>query len=134
MLRLARFTASSELEEKAAAIGRAFSNSLKERPSAYANFMNAVDFSIGPSYEVVISGISGNNDTNDMINALRGRFLPNKVVMLRSAENASLGLDELAGFLKHHVSIEGRATAYVCVDNSCKTPTTEVSRMLELIR
>ena len=43
----------------------------------------AVDFMSGPSYEVVVAGKPEAEDTKKMVNALRTRFLPNKVVILR---------------------------------------------------
>ncbi len=134
MLRLARFTGMPDLEEKAAEIGRAFSNSLRERPSAYTYFMTALDFGIGPSYEVVIAGRSGGSDTKEMINILRSSYIPNKVVILRPVEEASPGIDRLAGFLKGHVSLDAKATAYVCLDNSCKAPTNDTGKMLEMMK
>ncbi|MFC1868379.1 thioredoxin domain-containing protein [Thermodesulfobacteriota bacterium] len=134
MLRLARFTGRAELEERAAETERAFSSAIAQMPSAYTQFLVAVDFGIGPSYEVVIAGKPGSNDTKEMIKALRGTFIPNKVILLRPTEHASPGIDSLAGFIKQHVSIDDRATAYVCMNNSCKAPTTEVSEMLDLIK
>jgi len=133
MLRLARFTGRSDLEERATEIGRAFSSSIEQMPSAYTQFMTAVDFGIGPSYEVVIAGKSDGDDTQEMIKALRRNFIPNKVTMLRPVEKTNPGINSLAGFVKHYESIGNRATAYVCLNNTCKAPTTEVSKMLELI-
>ncbi|MDB9823411.1 thioredoxin domain-containing protein [Deltaproteobacteria bacterium] len=133
ILRLARITGRSDLEEMAAEIGRAFSNEIKQHPSAFTYFMTAVDFSIGPSYEVVIAGNPEKDDTRKMLKALRRNFTPNKVTIMRSSEEAEPGIDSLAGFVKNHGSIDGRATAYVCVNNSCKAPTTEVERMLESV-
>jgi uncharacterized protein YyaL (SSP411 family) len=130
MLRLARFTGRTDLEETAAGIGRAFSSIIGQMPSAYTQFMTAVDFGIGPSYEVVIAGRSDSNDTREMIKALRRHFIPNMVTILRPVEEREPGIDRLAGFVKDHVSINHRATAYVCMNNSCKTPTTEVAKML----
>jgi uncharacterized protein YyaL (SSP411 family) len=131
MLRLARLTGRIDLEERAAEIGRAFSATIGQMPSVYTQFMTAVDFAIGPSYEVVIAGRSDSNDTREMINALRRRFIPNMVTILRPVEEKEPGIDRLAGFIKDHVSIDDRATAYVCLNNSCRAPTTEIEKMLE---
>jgi uncharacterized protein YyaL (SSP411 family) len=130
MLRLARFTGRTDLEERAAEIGRAFSRTIGQMPSVYTQFITAVDFAIGPSYEVVIAGRSDSNDTREMINALRRHFIPNMVTILRPVEENEPGIDRLAGFVKDHISIDDRATAYVCQNNSCKAPTTEVAKML----
>ncbi len=134
LLRLARFTADTQLEERATEMGRAFSKAVKQFPSGYTQFLVAVDFGIGPSYEVVIVGKSGANDTEEMLEALRSRFIPNKVTLFRPTEIETPHIDKLAEYLKYQVSLDGKATAYVCTNFACKEPTTEVDKMLELIK
>ena len=58
LLRLGRITAASDLEEKAAQIGRAFSEKVGQLPLAHTQFLVAVDFAVGSSYEVIIVGDS----------------------------------------------------------------------------
>jgi uncharacterized protein YyaL (SSP411 family) len=133
LLRLARITGRSDLEEMASQILQAFSSEVKQLPSAFTYFLTAVDFSIGPSYEVVIAGNSENDDTQAMIKALRSKFIPNRVTILRPTQKSDPGIDRLASFVKSHVTIDGRATAYVCINNACKAPTTDVISMLESV-
>jgi uncharacterized protein YyaL (SSP411 family) len=133
LLRLGRMTANSDLEEKAAKIGSAFSGSIKKSPSAHTQLMVALDFGIGPCYEVVIAGKAQTEDTKAMVNALRTRFLPNKVVLFNPDGRESPELAKLAEFTKNQSSIEGKATAYVCLNYNCKLPTTDINKMLELL-
>jgi uncharacterized protein YyaL (SSP411 family) len=133
LLRLGRMTANSDLEEKAAKIGRAFSRSVKQSPAAHSQLMAALDFGIGPCYEVVIAGNAQAEDINAMVKALRTRFLPNKVVLLNPSDQESPEIAQLAEFTKNQSSIGGKATAYVCLDYSCKVPTTDINEMLELL-
>jgi hypothetical protein len=133
LLRLARFTGNSQLEERAMELGRAFSKAVNQFPSGYTQFLVAVDFGIGPSYEVVIVGKTEGDDTRKMVEALRTRFIPNKVTVFRPSEVESPHIDRLADYVKHQVSLDGKATAYVCTNFACKEPTTEAGKMLELI-
>jgi uncharacterized protein YyaL (SSP411 family) len=133
LLRLGRMTANSDLEEKAAKIGSAFSGSVKQSPSAHTQLMVALDFGIGPCYEVVIAGNVQAEDTKAMVKALRARFLPNKVVLLNPNGRESPEIAKLAEFTKNQPSIDGRATAYVCLNYNCKLPTTDINKMLELL-
>jgi len=133
LLRLGRMTATPDLEEKAARIGSAFSGSVKKLPSAHTQLMVALDFGIGPCYEVVIAGKAQAKDTKAMAKALRTSFLPNKVVLLNPGERESPETAKLAEFTKNQSSIEGRATAYVCMNYNCKLPTTDIDKMLELL-
>jgi uncharacterized protein YyaL (SSP411 family) len=133
LLRLGRMTANSGLEEKAAKIGSAFSKRVKQAPLAHTQLMVALDFGVGPCYEVVIAGNSEAKDTGAMFKALRTHFLPNKVVLLNSNEQESPEIAQLAGFTKNQSSIEGKATAYICLNYNCKLPTTDINTMLELL-
>ncbi len=134
LLRLGRLTAKSDLEEKAATIGKVFSESISESPSAHTQLMAAVDFGIGPSYEVVIVGNSKAKDTKEMVQALHTHFIPNKVVLLRPIDQEAPGIERLAKFTKYQTSIDNRATAYVCLNYNCKLPTTDKGKMLELLK
>ena len=133
LLRLGRMTATSDLEEKAARIGIAFSGSVKQLPSAHTQLMVALNFGIGPCYEVVIAGKAQAEDTKAMVKALRTRFLPNKVLLLNPGERKSSKITKIAEFTKNQSSIDGRATAYVCMNYNCKLPTTDIDKMLQLL-
>ncbi|MDH4269235.1 MAG: thioredoxin domain-containing protein [Dehalococcoidia bacterium] len=133
LFRIGRITTNSDLEEKAAKIGHAFSESVKQLPSAHTQLMVALDFGIGPCYEVVIAGNANAEDTKAMVRALRTRFLPNKVVLLNASEQKSPEIAQLAAFTRNQPSIGGKATAYVCLNYNCKLPTTDINKMLELL-
>ena len=134
LLRLARLTGDSDLDEKAAKIGRAFSEQVKQLPSGYTQFLISADMSIGPSYEVVVAGSSNAKDTVEMLKALNTPFIPNQVILFRPTDQKSPDIDTIAEFVKNHVSREGKATAYVCLGNACKAPTTDIKEMLNLLK
>ncbi len=133
LLRLGRITADSHLEEKAARIGIAFSGDVESSPSAHTLLMIAIDFGMGPSHEVVISGNSDGKDAEEMLQALQRQFIPNKVVILRPTEQESPDIDRLVQFTKNYPNIDDKATAYICLDYSCELPTTNVDSMLQLL-
>ena len=130
LLRLGRITGKSELEEKAASIGRAFSAQVSGGPSAHAQLLCALDFGVGPSYEVVIAGDSDSADTRAMIAAVRRTFAPNKVALFRPAGVESPEVTEIAEFTKNQKAREGKATAYVCRNHRCSLPTTDIETMI----
>ncbi len=133
LLRLSRITSDSSLEERAAKIGSAFSGNIRQMPSAYTQFLVGLDFALGPSYEIVITGDSGKENTMAMLNVLRREFLPNKILLFRPTEAEAPDISRLATFTKDMSTIDGMATAYVCSNYSCKTPTTDINKMLELL-
>jgi len=134
LLRLARFCARADLEEKASKIVSAFSEQIQKVPSGYTHFLTALDFGFGPAFEVVITGPSGRRDIVDMLAALRRSFIPNRVTLFRPADQKFPGIDRVSGFTGKHDMIDGKATAYVCVGHFCKLPTTDVGEMLDLLK
>ena len=133
LLRLGRITAGADFEEKAAKIGRAFYSSVSQLPSAYTQLMAAADFAIGPSYEVVIAGDLQTNDTRQMLDAIRGLFVPNKIVILHPTDHEFAAIEDIAPFIKNHSSIIGKATAYVCLNYNCQLPTQDVGSLHGLL-
>jgi hypothetical protein len=99
---------------------------------AYTLFMTGLDFGLGPSYEVVIVGDPDAEDTRAMLEAVRKTYSPNKVVLLRGTEKNS-EITAIAEFTKGQTTIEGKATAFVCLNHVCNLPTTDVNKMLELL-
>jgi len=133
LIRLARLLGDTTYEDHAITIGRVFSSEIKRAPSAFSMMLLALDFAIGPSFEIVVAGNPESEDTRDMIQQIRGKFIPRKVVLLRGTKDQSRAITELAPFTKFHEPLEGKATAHVCIDHNCKLPTTDLKRMMELI-
>ena len=110
---------------------KAFGGDVRKNPAAHTQLLNAVDFGVGPSYEVVIAGIHGAQDTIAMLHALRSSFAPNKVVLFRPDGEAVPAITQLAEFTLNQKSLGGKATAYVCLNYACKAPTTDLKAMMK---
>jgi uncharacterized protein YyaL (SSP411 family) len=132
LLRLGRMIANAGFEEKAAQIGSSFSATIWQVPMSYTQMMTALDFALGPTSVVVIAGDAGAEDTKAMLAALKKEFIPGKVVILRTGEDSEiLGIAE---YTRDLTSIEGRATAYICKNYSCRLPVTDAGEMMELLK
>jgi len=131
LIRLGRVAADEDFDEKASIIGKVFSKNVKDSPAAHNQLMVALDFAIGPSYQVVIAGNSQAEDTKNMLRAINTKFLPNLLVFLNPIEQESPGIHDIAEFIKYMPNIDDKATAYVCINYTCKKPTTEVNEMLK---
>ncbi|MEK7803489.1 MAG: thioredoxin domain-containing protein [Deltaproteobacteria bacterium] len=132
-IRLARMTGNPKFQETALQIVKTFSRRVLQSLISYTQFMSAVDFLIGPSYEIVIVGDSKADDTTVMLKALREQFIPNKVVLFRPADVKLPEITTLTAFTSNLIGIEGKATAYVCQDYACKLPTIDREDMLKLL-
>lgn len=133
LLRLGRITADSALESKADQIGRAFSGNVGQLPSAHTQLLVAIEFGLGPSYEVVVAGSPGESDTAAMLQQLRKPFVPNKVVLLRPSNESAPAIAAVAPYTENQTGIDGKATAYVCRNYNCELPTTDPAKVLELL-
>ncbi len=134
LLRLGRITANTDFEKKAAQIAKTFSESVRMAPSAHTMLMQALDFAVGPSYEIVIAGNPDAEDTKKMLQALGQRFVPNKIVLMRPLDSEDPEISKIAGFTKYQKALNDKATAYVCLKYACKNPTTDPAKMLDLLQ
>jgi uncharacterized protein YyaL (SSP411 family) len=133
LLRLGRIIANVEFDKKAAVIGQVFRLDVERTPSAHTFLLTSVYLSLGPSYEVIIAGNSQAKDTEAMLKAIWKAFIPNKVVILRPTEKTAPEIVKVAKFTQPMQSINGKATAYICLNYACKMPTTDIKKMLEVL-
>lgn len=131
LLRLGRLTARSDLEKAGTEVLRAFGGQISRSPAGFTGMMCAFDFLSGPTNEIVIAGMPGSEDVEEMLRALRRTYLPSAVVVFRPAGQEIPAISILAPYTLDQKEIEGKATAYVCSDHACQLPVTSVEEMLE---
>lgn len=129
LLRLSHLTGDSVMEDKASDIAKAFGGTADSQPLGHTMFLCALDFALGPSYEVALVGTMDDAGIVEMLRALRLRFLPSIAVIVVSGEEVR----RIAQFTQNLPQMSGKATAYVCADYSCELPTNEAGRMIELL-
>lgn len=132
ILKIARLTAAPELEDKAARMAAAFSPQISRHPASFSMHMNSLDFTLGPSFEIVIAGDRDSPETRRFLEALSGEYLPNKVVILKDAANEE-EISRIAPYTRSHSPVNGKTTGYVCSNYECRLPTNDPARLLELI-
>ena len=134
LLRLGRITGESKYENMAATIGKIFSENVEKSPTAYTQLLSAVDFGIGPSYEIVVVGDRLSEDTQSMLRHIQESFLPNKVVILKPSDSQQKEVVRIAPFTKTQIAMNGKATAYVCQNYACESPTTNITEMMSSLK
>ena len=121
------------MDTRANEIYKAFAAPADAMPEAFTQFLCGLDFALGSSSEVIIIGDLGKPDTQEMLRVLRKQFLPNNVVLFRPEESAQPDIETIAPFVTSHSLINGKATVFVCTDNTCHRPTNDPQKMLELL-
>ena len=129
MLRLARMTGKIDLEKEVEGLLRGFSSTVAEAPMAFTQFLNFLDFYLGPSQEIVLVGKPDWETTRSMTAAIQRKFLPNKVLLFRAEDDTGEKLADLCPFVEGMKSRDRKATAYLCEGFSCKTPLTDLAAL-----
>ena len=133
LLRLGRITADPSLEEKAEQVVQNFSGHVTSGPVSFAYFLSALEYVIGTSFEIVVTGKTGAEDTKKMLNALRRKFVPTKVLLFRPSEVDVAPITKYADFTREHISVDGKATAYLCTNYNCKLPITDTQELMGML-
>ncbi|HET8774281.1 MAG TPA: thioredoxin domain-containing protein [Thermoanaerobaculia bacterium] len=123
LVRLSRITANEVYEQQAAELLRAASDEVSLAPSASTHLLSALDFSLGPSFEIVLSG----DDVAAMRRAVFAPFVPSKVVVHRPS--GSSPITRIAPYTEEQRAIGEKATAYVCRNYACKLPVTDPAKI-----
>ena len=134
LLRLYQLTGDGDFEEKAEIISKVFAENVRATPSAYTFLMIAVDYAVGPSYSLVVAGDTEKEDTLFMIKSFRTKYLPNKSFIFRPTDEDYPLIDKFSNFVQFFDKFGDKATAYVCINKTCKAPTNHTEKALEYLK
>ena len=133
LLRLARLTANIAYEEYANKTMQAFSRTVAEMPEAHVFTLLALDFALGPTYEIIVVGNPDTDDTRSMLDIIRKSYVPNGVALFLPYKETTEKTPAIFAHVADYKPIGGKATAYVCQNQICKQPTNEVSKLMDLL-
>ena len=129
LLRLARLSGEVSFEDYAGKLLKAFSEEVKRQPLGYTFMLVGLEFALGPTFNVFLVGDPAHKETVAMLTALRKNYLPNLTVTIWTPETAKSAAPGVV-----YEKIEGKATAYVCRNQTCMPPTNQPEKMIELIK
>lgn len=119
LLRLAKLTGNAAYDEAAVGIMESTVALMQRAPTAAGQMLMGVDFHLGPTYEVVMAGEPGGQETQAAVDKLQKRFLPNKVSAFAAGDDP---LPALAGLLAGKATEGDSPTLYVCENFTCQEP------------
>lgn len=125
LARLARITAKPDYEEAARELLRMTADEVSLAPSTSAHLMSALDFFLGPSLEIVLTG----DPLDELRRAVFHSFVPNKIVLRHDP-----AIEATAPFTRTLKPLAGKPTAYVCTDYLCRLPTSDPEKVRESLR
>ncbi|MBU3153407.1 thioredoxin domain-containing protein [Clostridium estertheticum] len=130
MLRLARLTANTKLEDEAVLQFKIFASKVKTIESAHAYFMTALLYSTVPGKDIIISGDENSGETKAMIKEINSTYLPFATVVLNAGDGS---LNSINSELAAHKPLMGKTTAYICENYTCREPINNLQKFSESI-
>ena len=129
LLRLAKHLDKPEFHDKAVETLKLYFHQMETMPSGSGQLLCELAFLLSTPKEIAIVGEKGDAQTEAMLTALHGTYLPNKIVALsESADGQTLPL------LANKPQVDNTATAYVCENYVCQAPTTDVEAFVEMLQ
>ncbi|HHW22487.1 MAG TPA: hypothetical protein GXX26_06340 [Clostridiaceae bacterium] len=130
MIKLSRLTGRYDLEERAHDILKAFSGSISASPFSHAYSLMALMYEKEKGQEVVIVSDSYEKAA-PFIEKINEEFRPFTVSILYDPKDTVLY--EIAPFIKSYSAINGKTTAYVCENHSCKAPVSDLKEFCSIL-
>ncbi|HYM79855.1 MAG TPA: thioredoxin domain-containing protein [Candidatus Limnocylindria bacterium] len=124
LLRLARLLDRREWIEKGDRMLDYYARRLDGMPVAMPQMLVAMDLAQSPPRHIVIAGAPAAEDTRALLAELDRRFRPHDELVMVDDGNRSR-LAALAPFAAALGTRDGKATAYVCENYTCRLPTTD---------
>jgi len=129
LLHLALNTGNQDYATKGATPLRAMHELMSRAPAGTGQWLAALDFYVSSPKEIAIVGPREDPATQELLDTVFGRFLPNKVVVgaeagQSSSDDADPSYSRLP-LLQERGMVNGRPTAYVCRNYACQLPVTE---------
>ncbi len=129
LVRLARLTGATELEELGALTIKAFAGGIEGGPASHTQLLAAVDVLVGPAFELVLAGDLDAPGTAEARRAAGRVFAPRAVFVPRRS-GADAALAQLAPYTAEQQARDGQPTVYLCRGFACEAPTADVTGAL----
>jgi uncharacterized protein YyaL (SSP411 family) len=137
LLRLAGLAVEPRYAELAQAALGPMQPLLARYPLGFAQWLIALDYALSHPREVAIVGAPEAADTRALLEVCTTGYRPHQIVALGAPAQGSvrdLGPTEEVPLLQDRSPIEGHATAYVCVDFTCRAPVTDPAALQALLK
>ena len=121
LLRLAKLTGQSDLEEKAVRTLQLFRRQMARMPMAFGQMLIAADFYLGPVDELAVIGRRDDVETQAVLRRIHRTFQPHRVIAFAD-EAESAPMSEAVPLLAGRTMQSGRVTIYLCRGHTCQEP------------
>jgi uncharacterized protein YyaL (SSP411 family) len=125
LLTLGAYEGAARFIEPAESALRAMVLTASQHPSAFAGWLNTMDFAIGPQLQLAIAGSPSDARFDELLSRFNSEYIPNLIVA-----GGEPGADDQPTLMAERSMREDRPTAYLCQGFVCQLPTTEADELL----
>jgi hypothetical protein len=93
----------------------------------------AFDFSSSKPRQIVIAGKKDAPETNALLAEVHRHFLPKTIILLADGAEGQNYLGEKIEAIRSMSMVDGKSTAYVCENFTCKAPVTDPKALAGLV-
>ncbi|RME61311.1 MAG: thioredoxin domain-containing protein [Caldilineae bacterium] len=129
LLRLAVLTGNDEYRQQAIRIFQLMAAAMEQQPTGFGRLLCALSAYLQPSREVVIVGEPEAPATQALLREVWSRYLPTTTLALKRPQE-----ETYFPLFAARTLVEGRPTAYVCENYTCRLPVTEPEALAALLR
>jgi hypothetical protein len=129
LLRLSALAVEPRYAEEARRSLRQVQGMVGRYPLGFGQWLSALEYALADTREIAIVGELREAETQALLGACRVGFRPHRVLAVRDPgqEGPTVPL------LQDRPRVDGQATAYVCVDFTCRRPVTDPEALQELL-
>ncbi len=124
LLKLAAITGREDFKQPAGATLHLFAARLQSQPAGLAYMLQALDFSLEEPRRVVIAGDVNSKKFRELLVAAHAVYQPNKIM---------LGNAGVVEPFAQTLPAKDEATVFVCTGNACQLPTSDTTKVKELL-
>lgn len=128
LLRLSRLTGTEQWERKAEQQLLDFRSVLEEHPSGYTAFLQAIQFALHPSQELILAGSLNSKELPKMQHIFFSSFRPFASVLYQEGS-----LSETVPWIKDYPLTPNQTTAYLCENFTCQKPVHQIEEFQTLL-
>jgi len=130
LLRLAQLAVEPDYEKEARQSLRQVQAMLGRYPLGFGQWLTALEYALAETREIAVLGSRDAEDVRRLLEVCRDGFRPHQVVAVGDPADDEA---DAVPLLMDREKIDGQATAYVCVDFSCRRPVTDPEELRQLL-
>jgi len=133
LLRLYEYTLNVDYQERANQIFQTFNNAMRRHPLAFSDLLVALDYRLDTPFEIILVAPPTGNGLTELLAPIRRNFVPNRVLAITHEGDDFAEKAADIPIIRHRKVLDGVATAYVCVNQVCRLPTTDAAELEQQI-